>query len=191
MVSDKTIPSLRNMLTLPTIQAFDAYLAARNLRFEAIIVGGSALALLNVIDRPTRDVDVLAPNLDVATSRAAREFAAEMRASGNALADEWLNNGPSGLVAVLPSGWESRLRPVFDGAFLRLNTLGEADLLKSKLFALCDRGTDLGDCMALAPSADDLASAEVWLAAQDAHPMWPDHVRSTLRDLSRRLKHGL
>ena len=101
------------MLTLPTIQAFDAYLAARNLRFEAIIVGGSALALLNVIDRPTRDVDVLAPNLDAATSRAAKEFAAEMRASGNALADEWLNNGPSGLVAVLPSGWEYRLRPVF------------------------------------------------------------------------------
>lgn len=34
------------MLPRPTIEAFDTWLAERSLRFDAIVVGGSALALL-------------------------------------------------------------------------------------------------------------------------------------------------
>jgi hypothetical protein len=63
--------------------------------------------------------------------------------------------------------------------------------LKTKLFALCDRGTDLGDCLALAPSADELDEAEPWVKEQDANPLWLDHVRATLDDLRRRLGHGV
>jgi hypothetical protein len=74
---------------------------------------------------------------------------------------------------------------------LILKALGRADLLKTKLFALCDRGIDLGDCLALAPAADELDDAEPWLFVQDTNPQWPDHVRATLDDLRRRLGHGL
>jgi hypothetical protein len=93
--------------------------------------------------------------------------------------------------SVLPNGWHARLRVVFTGAALKLTTLGPSDLLKTKLFALCDRGADLADCMALAPTDDDLAAAEPWLAEQDANPLWPDHVRATVEDLRRRLGRGL
>lgn len=43
------------------IPAFDAYLAARGLRFDAVIIGGSALVLLGVVTRTTDDCDVLDP----------------------------------------------------------------------------------------------------------------------------------
>jgi hypothetical protein len=175
----------------PTIEAFDAWLAARALRFEATVVGGSALALLGVTDRQTRDFDILHPELPDEIAAAAREFAAHLRGDGDALADDWLNNGPIKLADILPEGWRLRVRVAFEGDALYLTTLGRADLLKTKLFALCDRGTDLADCVALSPTAEELEEAQPWLAEQDAHPLWPDHVRATLEDLQGRIGHGV
>ena len=174
-----------------TIQAFDAWLAERSLRLDAIVVGGSALALLGVTDRQTRDFDILDPELPGEVVSAAREFAAHLRGEGVELADDWLNNGPMQLADILPDGWRLRVRSAFTGTALTLTTLGRADLLKTKLFALCDRGTDLADCIALGPTAEELEEAEPWLATQDANPMWPDHVRATLEHLRGRVSDGV
>ena len=179
------------MLPRPTIEAFDAWLEERSLRLEAVVIGGSALGLLGITERQTRDVDVLHPELPDDVAQAARDFAAHMRDEGVPLADDWLNNGPMQVAGVLPEGWQLRLQVAFDGQVLKLLTLGRKDLLKTKLFAICDRGTDLGDCLALAPSADELDEAEPWVKEQDANPLWLEHVRATLNDLRRRLDHGL
>lgn len=179
------------MLPRPTIEAFDVHLAGLGLRLEAVVIGGSALALLGVISRQTRDFDILAPPLSAEVLEASRAFAREQRRRGVELIDEWLNNGPSQLGDVLPDGWRERLQPAFTGQALVLRTLGRADLLMTKLFALCDRGTDLVDCVALAPTAEELDAAEPWVALQDAHPDWPAHVTATLADLARRLGHAL
>ncbi len=179
------------MLPRPTIEAFDAWLATRSLHLDAIVVGGSALALLGVTDRHTRDFDILHPELPEEIARAAREFAVHLRREGVELADDWLNNGPMQLARVLPDGWRLRVQVAFTGISLTLTTLGRADLLKTKLFALCDRGTDLADCIAMSPTAEELEAAEPWLAVRDANPMWPDHVHTTLDDLRRRLGHGV
>ena len=72
-----------------------------------------------------------------------------------------------------------------------LHTLGRVDLLMSKVFALCDRGLDLPDCVALAPTAEELEEVSTWLVRQDLHPGWPDHVRETITDLRRRLGHAV
>lgn len=173
-----------------TLQAFDAYLVPRGLELEAVVIGGAALALLDVVARPTKDCDVLAPPLSVALRDAARDFARAMRARGLELDDEWLNNGPSALGSVLPSGWEQRLQPLFSGQAIRLQTLARLDLLRSKLFALCDRGLDLADCVSLSPTAEELVSLRDWLAYQDANPDWPAHVGRVLEDLGQRLSHG-
>ena len=114
-----------------------------------------------------------------------------LRNQGVELGNEWLNNGPSQVAELLPKGWENRLQPLFNGHSLTLKTLGRPDLLKTKLFALCDRGTDLFDCLALAPSSSELIDAIPWLEIQDANPMWPEHVRHTLKDLEERLTHDL
>ena len=174
-----------------TIEAFDRYLAERDLRLSAVVLGGAALSLLGVITRATADCDVMHPAIPPAVAAAARAFAAERTASGEPLDAGRFNNGPASLASVLPPGWEERLRPLFAGAALELRCLGRADLLRSKLFALCDRALDLGDCMALAPTATELAELTGWLEYQDANREWPAHVRATLADLARRLGHGV
>ncbi len=174
-----------------TIAAFDAFLRERSLSLDAIVIGGAALALLGVISRETRDCDVMAPELPDDILAAARAFAEALRAAGDALHEEWLNNGPADLVKTLPEGWESRLQLAFSGQAIVLHTLGRSDLLLTKLFALCDRAQDIGDCLALAPTTEDLAAALPWLKDQDANELWPDHVEGTLKDLGRRLGHGL
>jgi hypothetical protein len=174
-----------------TLEAFDRHLAARGLRLDAVVIGGAALNLLGVISRATKDCDILDPALPPAIADAARSFAAEVRLRGSVLQDDWLNNGPASLVSALPSGWRDRLQGAFSGFAIELRCLGREDLLRSKLFALCDRGFDLGDCLALAPIADELRAILPWLEQQDGNSEWPAHVRATLADLSRRLGHGV
>jgi hypothetical protein len=124
-------------------------------------------------------------------AEAARSFATESRKRGIELENDWLNNGPASLVSVLPPGWRERLQTVFSGTSIELQCLGRMDLLRSKLFALCDRGFDLGDCLALAPAAEELRAILPWLEQQDGNPEWPAHARATLIDLGKRLGHAV
>ncbi|HET7506236.1 MAG TPA: DUF6036 family nucleotidyltransferase [Kofleriaceae bacterium] len=146
-----------------TLEAFDRYLESRALRLTAVVIGGTALNLLGVITRATKDCDILDPPLPPRIAEAARGFAGEARQHGVMLQDDWLNNGPASLTSVLPPGWRERLQLVFTGSAIELRCLGREDLLRSKLFALCDRGFDLGDCLALCAAsrgaACDLAVA--------------------------------
>lgn len=179
------------MLPKETIAAFDHYLLERGLTLDLVVVGGAALGLMGITSRQTRDVDVLVPTLPEVILVAAADFARQQRAAGTFLADDWLNNGPESLADLLPEGWERRLQVAFDGQALRVSVPGRLDLLMTKLFALCDRGSDLKDCLALAPTAEELSRAEAWVAFQDANPDWPAHVRQTLDALRRRLGHGV
>ena len=154
------------------------------MKLDAVVIDGAALALLGVIDRPTRDFDIVQPELSDEVNIAAQEFAQYLCDQGIELDTDWLNNRPSQVAEILPDGWQNRLRPLFVGEALALTTLSRSDLLKTKLFALCDRGTDLVDCLALSPTDIELSEAMTWLEIQDANPMWPRHVRDTLRDLS-------
>jgi len=133
----------------------------------------------------------LLPELPPAIASAARDFAKAQRQAGVDLRGDWLNNGPMQLGDVLPAGWRARVQRIFEGQALALSTLGRSDLLKSKLFALCDRGTDLPDCIALAPTAEELAECAPWLEEQDGNELWPAHVRATIADLAQKLGHGV
>ena len=144
-----------------------------------------------MIDRPTKDCDVLEPRLPAEIVGAAKAFAAEQRQQGEPLDDHWLNDDPSSLANALPEGWRATLDTIFEGKALRLVTLGREDLLRSKLFALCDRGVDLADCLAMAPTSDELNALLPWLKNQDANPDWPAHVCENIAMLARKLGHGV
>lgn len=174
------------MITKEILKSYDQFLQQRGLQLEAIIVGGTALNLLGYISRQTRDVDIIAPELSNELKQASKDFA---KITPN-LWEDWLNNGPASLTDILPIGWENRLQDSFQGKALQLKTLGRDDLLKTKLFAYCDRGTDLADCLAMNPSKDELDDALRWVILQDANELWPDHVRNTFADLAKRLSHG-
>ncbi|HWZ44088.1 MAG TPA: DUF6036 family nucleotidyltransferase [Candidatus Saccharimonadales bacterium] len=173
------------------LTVFDQYLSARGLRLDAVVIGGAALNLLGIVSRFTKDCDILFPEIPKEVADASRSFAAELRQSGEVLQDDWLNNGPASLASQLHPQWEQRLQTVFTGTAIHLRSLGRSDFLCAKLFALCDRGIDLGDCLALVPTPEEIGHVLPWLEVQDAHPGWPAHVRATLADIGRRLGHGV
>lgn len=149
------------------IPAFDTYAADRGLVFEAVVLGGTALVLLGVIQRPTDDCDVLDPQIPESVRQAAVDFA---RLHG--LNEDWLNSKAHDFVGVpgcLPEGWRERLRWAYHGRALRLQTLGRQDLLCTKLVALIDRGTDYLDCVALAPTAEELRAAWPFVAQYEGN----------------------
>ncbi len=169
------------------ISKFDKYLDGHNLSFEAIVIGGAALALLGVITRETQDCDVLDPKIPPAVDKASKDFVKTLRQQGQDIKEKWLNNGPEDLKNNLPQGWKSRIQLLFSGKALILYTLGRSDLLRTKLFAYCDRQQDLSDCIALAPSKKELYEVLEWLQEQDAHPGWPAHVQKSLSFLGKEL----
>lgn len=171
-------------------RCFDDRLREAELEFRAVVIGGTALNLLNIVNRATRDVDVPAPTIPSNILAVATTVAAELRGKGVAIEDDWLNNGPLTLQNTLPTGWQNRLRLLFSGKATELHTLGLADLLKTKLLAFCDRGFDRADCVAMAPTTLELADALPWLRQQDAHPGWPAHVAAILISLAQELGHG-
>jgi hypothetical protein len=170
---------------------FDRYLEARGLHFDAVVIGGAALNLLGVVSRLTKDCDILFPEIPKDIAKASQAFAGEVRGNGGDLADEWLNNGPASLQTQLLPGWDNRLQTAYSGRAIHLRTLAREDLLCAKLFALCDRGIDLLDCVALAPDQAELDKIIPWLEQQDANPQWPAHVRITIANLARRLGYAL
>jgi hypothetical protein len=167
------------------VQEFDSYLYGWKLQFEAVVIGGAALNLLGVVSRFTRDCDVLDPEIPAEILIASREFAAKIRGEGGMLRDDWFNNGPESLKRTLPQTWQRNIQLLYAGKALKLHTVGRADLLKSKLFALCDRGTDRDDCLRLKPTREELIEALPWVKDQDANLDWPKHVEETLTELAK------
>lgn len=70
------------------LTAFDIFLAERGLRFEAVVIGGTALNLLGVVRRTTRDCDVLHPEIPASILQAAKVFAIERSGQGDALQEQ-------------------------------------------------------------------------------------------------------
>lgn len=169
------------MIGFDLVTAFDAYLHERGLRFECVVIGGGAMILAGIIDRPTKDLDCLDPEIPEPIAQAARDFAH----ARPELWERWFNNGPRSLIRDLPPDWEEHLQLVFEGKSLTLRTLGRLDLLRSKLFAYCDRQQDLDDCVALSPTAEELETCLPWVAERDGNPDWPRHVRVSLRALAK------
>ena len=87
---------LMAMKPTETIARFDRHLEERGLSFEAIVVGGAALALLGVISQQTRDCDVLHPAIPGPVADAARAFPRAESDAGNDLDADWLKANPNG-----------------------------------------------------------------------------------------------
>ncbi len=175
---------------IDVLNAFDRYLEERALSFRGTVIGGAALIVMGVVDRATKDVDCLEPRIPEDVVEASREFARSPAGAAMSLREDWLNNGPESLARDLPGGWMDRRVALYSGNRLILTTLGRMDLLRAKLFAYCDRQQDFGDCVALAPTALELATCLPWIVDRDTNPLWPDHVRKSLEALKEELKRG-
>lgn len=157
------------------IVKFDEFLSEKGLSFEGVIIGGAALLVLEISDRQTKDVDCLYPEIPPEIKKASEDFAKQF--SSMMIENDWFNNGPSSLTQSLPAGWDKRLRLLFNGKCLKLETLGREDLLKTKLFAYCDRtDPDFGDLLKMKPTHQEIVNSTEWVKNCDANPQWTDHV---------------
>src|SRR2546428_3028247 len=95
------------------LEALGDVLASRNVRYEVVAVGGSALLLVGLINRATRDLDVLGlveagQIIRIDSLPAALQEAAVDVARVFGLGRDWLNPGPAALVDLgLPEGFRA------------------------------------------------------------------------------------
>lgn len=165
-----------------------ALLDERGQRADVLVVGGSALLLHGVVDRPTADVDVVALLIE-RTFRKADVLPADLRVSiaevGAALglSPTWLNTGPSALMDLgLPDGFAGRLEKRMYGG-LTVHLAGREDLIALKLYAFVDQGPaskHRQDLVALQPTSAELRRAARWARSHDPSDAFRTELRAAL-----------
>lgn len=166
---------------------------------ELVACGGSALQVLDLIRRATKDVDIVAyvrrdergdptfikadplsPELLLAARKVARDFN---------LPDDWLNPGPtSALDFGLPEGLLERVVTRQFGTKLIVHFLGRYDQICFKVYAATDQGPGkhLDDLLLLKPTADEIEQAARWSMSHDSS----EGYRQSLRDLLEHIGFG-
>ena len=172
-------------------QALDllgALLETRGLSYEIVVVGGSALLLLGIIHRPTKDLDILAlinqgtyvsaQPLPVGLALAARDVANDL-----GLAPDWLNNGPTlQLQTGLPAGFQERVE-TRTYRTLAVHIASRLDHIYLKFYATVDhlgKGKHADDLRRLAPTRQELLEAAAWVRGQDVSLPFSQMVADTL-----------
>ncbi|MDP2232985.1 MAG: hypothetical protein Q8K89_05065 [Actinomycetota bacterium] len=155
------------------------------------VIGGAALGALGLVDRPTKDIDVVASleasaagirvqalsALPDAVAKAAAEVAEQFGIEG-----WWINVGPSSLMdAGVPSGFESRLTAVAYGSTLTIYFASRVDQICFKTYAAADvGGRHVTDLVALLPTEQEMEFALRWVVRHDPS----EGFRSQLRELA-------
>jgi hypothetical protein len=173
------------------LSALDEQLASAGERYELVVIGGSGLLALGLIERSTRDVDLLAlragnelnsakplPSaLEAARDRIARDFT---------LPTDWLNPGPTGLLELgLPEGLIDRLERRDYGDSLTVYFASRYDQIHFKLYALVDQGPGKheADLRALSPTEEELLAAARWSTSHDPSEGYAQMLRRVLTHL--------
>ena len=168
-----------------------------------IVCGGTALGILGLVRRPTRDVDVIGAwsaealqviQLDrfpLLVERAIARVAdahPELRSSGIS----WVNLGPKGLLNFgLPPGCTDRLAPRSIGTHLTLQLPDRLDLIAFKVFAAIEaaherRKAHKEDLQVLTPNEKELQFAIDWVVTI---PDRNHQLRAELREFLQELGH--
>ena len=157
------------------LAALSEQLTAARAHFELVVVGGSALVALGLVERATKDVDVVGIRsgagllsaepfpeaLAAAVSRVARDLG---------LPADWLNAGPTALLDLgLPDGFLDRAHRVEIGSGLIVFYADRFDQIHLKLYAMVDQagGRHEEDLRALAPAEEELIAAARWTTSHD------------------------
>ena len=132
-------------------QALDRQIVVHSGRPIGLVVcGGTALAILGLVKRTTKDVDILGEAVREKESLIIRplhsmpewlDASARVVQRDFGLPDQWLNTGPASQVeAGLPEGLEGRLVERKCGTHLTLYLLSRVDQIYFKLYASIDSG---------------------------------------------------
>jgi hypothetical protein len=175
-------------------QALDALgqvLAQRKQAHEVVAIGGGSLLLLGLIQRPTRDIDLVAlvddgHYLSAEPLPASLKQAVEEVGRALGLASDWMNAGPTELLRFgLPEGFQSRLVTKTYGG-LTVHIASRFDQICFKLYASVDQGPrskHFADLGRLAPNHEDLERARSWCVTHDTSQAFADQLEQALAAL--------
>jgi hypothetical protein len=172
--------------------ALGEQLAARGERFELVVIGGSALLALGLVNRTTKDIDIVAiragGDLESADPMPEGLVAArDLVARDFSLLPRWLNPGPAKLLELgLPDGFVDRLERRDYGAGLTVYFASRYDQIHFKLYATVDEGgpgKHEADLRALDPTEAELIAAARWSRSHAPSPGYAEELRGALEFL--------
>ncbi len=163
------------------LRALDEQLGLQGRHIELVVCGGTALNVLGLLSRATKDIDVVGiiedsegPDSEGPELREADFEGWFLESAGKVgrdfkLPDEWINNGPTSMVRTgLPEGFIARLISKRYGDNLVVHYTSRLDLIYFKLYAAVDRqGQHIEDLKKLDPSPQEMEAAALWCLAQD------------------------
>jgi hypothetical protein len=169
------------------LRALGEQLLVRDERFELVVIGGSALLALGLVERTTKDVDIVAlrsgDDLELAEPLPeGLQTACDLVARDFSLPTEWLNPGPTDLLKDgLPDGFLDRLERRDYGNCLVVHFASRYDQIHFKLYAAIDQGGGKheGDLRALVPTGAELIAAARWFRTIDS----AEEYNQVLRDV--------
>ncbi len=163
--------------------------------FNLVVCGGTALVATKLVERATRDVDIVAlanddgelidpAPLPMALGKAAIEVAEDL-----GLPNDWLNNGPSsgegGIFRLgLPNGFADRLSWERFGKKLTVAFISRIDQIHFKLYAAVDQfgSYHATDLQALNPTDDELLVAVAWSRTHDPSEGYLEGIKMFFRE---------
>ncbi|MFA6176756.1 MAG: nucleotidyl transferase AbiEii/AbiGii toxin family protein [Phycisphaerae bacterium] len=167
----------------------------RSRSFALVVCGGTALNAMHLIQRTTKDVDIVAlmdsnnQLLDPAPLPEELLVAAKEVADTLNLPQDWLNNGPSsgdgGLFRLgLPDGFRERLVKNYQGEKLVVYFVSRLDQIHFKLYAAIDQfgSYHASDLKQLSPSDEELLRAVRWASTHDTSEGFQAAVKLFLRE---------
>jgi hypothetical protein len=170
------------------LAALEQQLQADGLHYDLVVVGGAALLALDLVQRTTRDVDVVALANDESLLSAVELPRGLIRARDQVardlnLPDDWLNSGPAEMLRLgLPRGLQERWTTRVYGLALTVRWASRFDQIHFKLYAAVDQaGKHLRDLEALGPQRDELIAAARWAREHDPSEGFLEPLRQALR----------
>lgn len=163
---------------------------------ELLVCGGSALNVIGFLERPTKDVDVVAwverdLTGEVKIHKASealvgmREAIAKVARDFN-LPENWMNPGPESVLDFgMPEGFFGRIQSKTYLERLVLHFLSRFDQICFKFYAAVDQGPGkhLDDLLKLKPNSEELWRASQWCMTHDVSEAFRDFAKSLLRAL--------
>ena len=160
---------------------------------ELVVCGGSALNVLGLVSRTTKDVDVVAFTERNSAGKShltkAEPFPVELEQAARKVArdfdltDSWLNAGPTSAVDFgLPEGLMERVETRRFGKRLIVHFLSRYDQICFKLYAAVDQGMGkhYNDLLALGPDKKELEDAARWSMTHDVSKGYRQSVKELL-----------
>lgn len=162
-------------------------LESRSLSFDLAVIGGGALLLRELVERPTADLDVVArveegkwisaKPLPMPLVEAIRDVAEALDLPRQPRDEkDWLNAGPAILQKIgLPPGFDARAEQRAFGS-LTIRIADRLDLIFLKLWAATAasrgsrRAVDIQDLREIDPTRDEIRRALEWCAQKDGRP---------------------